>query len=184
MRGYRAAEILTSIRIVQPPRLGGLRIESTIADDEAVAGAVFFSRCDLHCSELLRREAEERLARMGADRLKKSEILRMAEDGETIGFASDFAADPAPPRAGGVHLHSVGEAGCCEKLAIFRAVPRRVAPEAEAAAMTRRQLKRGITTCLPLRVAVTSSAAVRQQPQARVAGSVRDFICPETRRFP
>ena len=75
MRGYGAAEILTSICIVKPPRLGGLRIEFTIADDEAVAGEVFFPRCDLHFTELLRREAEERLAGTGADRLRKSEIL-------------------------------------------------------------------------------------------------------------
>lgn len=39
---------------------------------------MYLPRCALHFTELLRHETEQRLARTGADRLRKSEVLRVA----------------------------------------------------------------------------------------------------------
>src|SRR5262245_38511754 len=84
--------------VPKPVEFGG--VGRAVKRQEPVSGDIRPARSDLPRTSLRRREIEVRIIRMNAQRLRRAEISRMTERGQSDKLPINPAADGAPTRRG------------------------------------------------------------------------------------
>ena len=106
-------------------------IGRTVGDDEAIAGNVFLTGRDFPIAQLRGSEAEKWFGRMQSHRLRRAEIIRVAEDRDASHRAVHVAADVAPSSARFVARETIRFTVRREPESFVFAIPLRIAAETD-----------------------------------------------------